>query len=111
MNLINITPGAATQFDVDLAGRRYTLRFTYNARGAYWTVDLSLGSVALVTGMAAVMGVELFRGHADPLIPRALFLVPLDKDTTDADYDELGDRVKLIQLETTDDSYVAAMAV
>lgn len=98
MNLINITPGVSNTFDIDLGRTRYTLTFVYNPRIEMWTVTLSQAGVVLVRGQAAVMGCELFRGHANPLIPEGLYLVPLDPSTLDATYAELGARVQLVQL-------------
>lgn len=102
MNLINITPSTTSSFDIDLQGRRYTFTFTYNSRLGVWEIMLSLASTVLVTGQLALMGAELFRGHANPLIPRGLYLAPLDKNTEDASYDELGARVVLVEIETGD---------
>lgn len=102
MNLINITPATTSSFDIDLQGRRYTFTFTYNARLGVWEIMLALASTVLVTGQMAVMGVELFRGHANPLIPRGLYLAPLDQSTEDADYDDLGSRVVLVEMEAGD---------
>jgi hypothetical protein len=102
MNLIKITPGAPATFDVDLSGRRYTLTFVFNSRIGYWTVDLDLAGVSLVTGQACVMGVELFRGHADPRIPRALYFAPIDSNTEDAGFSELGARVILVEIQKED---------
>lgn len=102
MNLINITPAATASFDIDLQGRRYTFTFVYNSRLGIWAVTLALASIVLVTGQMAVMGVELFRGHANPLIPRGLYLAPLDQSTEDADYDGLGSRVVLVEMEVGD---------
>lgn len=102
MNVIPITPNATTTFEVDLQNRRYTFAFYYNPRAEIWTVNLSLAGVALVTGQAAVMGVELFRGHANPLIPPALYLAPVDDTTEDAKYAELGSRVVMVEIEVGD---------
>lgn len=102
MNLIKITPGTTTTFDVDIQGRRYTFSFAYNPRIGLWGITLALAGVNLVVGQAAVMGVELFRGHANPLIPTNLYLAPLDDSTEDATYNELGDRVVLVEIEPED---------
>lgn len=98
MNLIRITPGTTSTFDVDIDKVRYTLLFVYNPRTELWSVTLSQAGVVLVRGQAAVMGVELFRGHANPLIPRGLYFAPLGDNTLDATYEELGDRVVLVQI-------------
>lgn len=102
MNLINITPAATASFDIDLQGRRYTFTFVYNSRLGIWAITLALASTVLVTGQLALMGVELFRGHANPLIPRGLYFAPLGQSTEDADYAELGARVVLVEIETGD---------
>jgi hypothetical protein len=98
MNLIKITPSSTASFDVDLQDTRYTLTFIYNARLGIWTINLLLAGVALATGQAAVMGVQLFRGYADPRIPTGLYLAPLDDSTEDADYAGLGSRVVLMEI-------------
>lgn len=102
MNLIKITPGSTATFDIDLQARRYTFTFVYNPRLGLWSVDLYLASQPLVVGQLCVMGVELFRGHANPLIPRGLYFAPLDESTEDATYDELGARVVLVEIEAGD---------
>lgn len=102
MNLINITPAATASFDVDVQTRRYNFTFVYNSRLGLWAITLALGGVELVTGQLALMGAELFRGHANPLIPRGLYLIPLDQSTEDATYTELGARVVLVEIEVGD---------
>jgi hypothetical protein len=102
MNLINITPASSTTFDIDLGRGRYTFTFVYNPRIELWTITLSQAGVVLVRGQAAVMGAELFRGHANPLIPRGLYFAPLGQSTLDATYKELGARVVLVQLVAED---------
>lgn len=102
MNLIKITPGSTATFDMDLQGRRYTFTFLYNPRTAVWSINLALAGVSLVKGQLAVMGVELFRGRANPLIPRGLYLAPLDGSTLDATYEELGARVVMVEIEVED---------
>lgn len=102
MNQIRITPGSTATFDIDLQGRRYTFKFLYNPRLQLWSVNLYLAGAPLVLGQLCVMGVELFRGLADPLVPRGLYFAPLDKSTEDATYDELGARVILVELEEGD---------
>lgn len=98
MNLIPITPATTSTFDIDLNGVRYTFLFVYNPRIELWSVTLSQAGVVLVRGQAAVMGCELFRGHANPLIPPNLYLAPLDQSKLDAVYTDLGARVALVQL-------------
>lgn len=102
MNLIRITPGASSTFDVDIDDVRYTFTFVYNPRIELWTVTLAQAGIVLVKGQAAVMGIELFRGHANPLIPQGLYFAPLDDSTLDATYDELGNRVVLVQIVAED---------
>lgn len=102
MNLIKITPGSTATFDIDLQGRRYTFTFLYNPRISVWSINLALAGVPLVTGQLAVMGIELFRGRAKPLIPRGIYLAPLDDSTLDATYSELGARVVMVEIEAED---------
>lgn len=102
MNLIKITPGVPATFDVDLSGRRYTFTFVFNQRIGYWTVDLSLAGVVLFTGQVCVMGAELFRGRADPLLPRGLYFAPSGENTEDAGFSELGARVILVEMQEED---------
>lgn len=98
MNLIKITPGKTATFDTDLNDIRYTFVFLYNPKVGIWSINLLQAGVPLVTGQAAVMGVELFQGHANPLIPRNLYLAPVDRNLNDATYMELGDRVVLVEI-------------
>jgi hypothetical protein len=102
MNQIKITPGATASFDIDLQGARYTFTFVYNARMGVWFIKLALAGVVLVPSQAAVMGVMLFRGYADPRIPTGLYLAPLDDSTEDATYNELGARVVLMEITAED---------
>lgn len=102
MNLIKITPGTPATFDIDLSGRRYTFTFVFNQRIGYWTVDLSLAGSVLFTGQTCLMGAELFRGRADPLLPRGLYFAPSSEDTTDAGFSELGARVLLMEMQKED---------
>lgn len=102
MNLIKITPGVPATFDVDLSGRRYTLTFVFNQRLGYWTVDLSLAGAVLFAGQACLMGAELFRGRADPLLPRGLYFAPASENTADAGFSELGARVILVEMQAED---------
>ena len=102
MNLIKITPGTTATFDVDLQGRRYTFTFVYNPRLGLWSVDLYLASQPLVIGQMCLMGVEMFRGQANPLIPAGLYFAPLDGNTEDAEYADLGARVVLVEIEEGD---------
>lgn len=103
MNLIKITPGSTSSFDIDLQGARYTFTFLYNPRIGVWSIDLALAGEALIDGALAVMGVQLFRGQADKRIPTSLYLAPLDNSTEDATYSELGARVVLVEIEPGDD--------
>ncbi len=98
MNLIKITPKTTATFDIDLNAVRYTFVFVYNPKVGIWKINLLQAGVSLVTGQAAVMGVELFQGHANPLIPRNLYLAPVDRSLEDAKYAELGDRVVLVEI-------------
>lgn len=102
MNQIKITPGSTATFDVDLQNRRYTFKFLYNPRLQLWSVNLYLAGQPLVLGQLCVMGVELFRGLAEPLVPKGLYFAPLDESTEDATYNELGARVILVELEEGD---------
>lgn len=102
MNLLKITPGSTATFDIDLQGARYSFTFVYNSRLGIWSVSLALAGAKLVTGQAAVMGVQLFRGYADPRIPTGLYFAPLDESTEDADYNGLGSRVVLVEIEAGD---------
>jgi len=103
MKTIELTPDQNSTFDVDVGGKRYNMRFKYNSRNPNWSIDLSLAGVRLLSGVAAVIGVELFQGDANPDVPRNLFMVSVDSSTKDADFDELGVRVKMIEIEPGDD--------
>ena len=104
MREIPLTPSQNGSFDIDIENRRYTLVFRYVSRPGIesWSMDLSLGGVVLLTGVPAVIGVELFQGHAIPDIPRGLVMVPIDERQDDASFDELGTRVKLVLIEEGD---------
>ena len=103
MNVIPLTAGRSTSFDVDIKGKRYKFEFTFNGRVGTWTIKLSTQGVVLVESATFVIGVELFLGHAKPDIPRGLIAVPIDDKIQDAAYSELGGRVKLVELVTEDE--------
>lgn len=99
---VPITVRSNSMFDFDLLGKRYTLRHTFNPRLGLWSLDLYLRGTLLMAGAAAVMGVELFRGSALPDVPAGLYLIPIDRSTEDAGFDDLGSRVKLMRITAED---------
>lgn len=106
---IPLTASQNSNFEADVDGKRYTFRFTYNARVGVWSVNLALGGTELVNGALAVIGCELFQGGAYPDLPRGLYMVPQDQSTEDATYDELGGRVKLFRITEEDGLNVPAV--
>lgn len=109
MKTIELTPNQSSTFDIDIAGKRYTMSFTYNGRNLAWTIDLSLAGVLLLSGIPALIGVELFQGHATPDVPRNIFMIPVSDTTKDPDFSELGITVKLVEIEPGDDINVPAI--
>lgn len=109
MKTIELTSGQGSVFDVDIKGKRYTLAFAFNGRNLVWTIDLSLGGVLLLPGVPAVIGVELFQGHAVPDVPRNIFMMPVSDTTKDPDFNELGITVKLVEIEEEDNLDVPAI--
>lgn len=109
MKTIELTPNQNSTFDTDIGGKRYTFIFTYNGRTPAWIVELSLGGVTLLSGVSAVIGVELFQGDANLDVPRNLFIIPIDESSKDANFSGLGVRVKFVEIEPEDDINVPAI--
>lgn len=67
------------QFDIELAGERYTLRFDYNHLHDFYTVTLKKGSNVVVYNEPIVYGQKLFSGVFlnDGTFP-ASDIIPLD---------------------------------
>ncbi|WP_211750237.1 hypothetical protein [Paenibacillus sp. Marseille-Q4541] len=65
------------QFDIDLEGIIYTFLVDYNTAHDYFTVDLSIADVPIVTGEKMVYAVPLFNNISDSRIP-SLQIIPYD---------------------------------
>ena len=77
--------------DVTLDGVPYHLHFYWNARGAFWAVDvLDRDSNLLVAGIRIVNNYELFYNHPDRnLPPGQLFVVDYRGINFDIAFDDL----------------------
>lgn len=109
MRTIPLTPNQNSSFEVDILDTRYRLEFLFNPRIPCWHVHLNFEGVRLLSGVPAVIGTELFQGHAIPNIPVKLFMIPVDESNADAGFDELGERVKLVIVEEGDNIDVSAV--
>lgn len=94
---IDSADGAYT-LDVELAGQVYRLGLACNGRGDYWALDLGLpDGMALITGQALRLGVDVLGLSADPRLPTGrLVLVDTSVAQAECGADDLGTRCLLL---------------
>ncbi len=102
MRTIELTPEQNSVFDVDIDSVRYTLDFRFNSRSTIWVIQLSVAGTVILSGVPAVIGSELFQGHAVEPVPRNLFMISVNGDGEDADFLTLGQTTRLILIEEGD---------
>ena len=80
---------------VSMGGIEYLMRFTYIARGRYWTLSLyDADGTARVEGRRIVKGLPLFQ-HLPQARPRYGMLIAYGDVDVPYDRDVLGDTLKL----------------
>lgn len=101
---VPITPGVPDQeFELELQGTTYVLRFRWNDRRQQWTLELSDANRDLLLVRPVVLGVwVLSRFAANLRLPPGDFLL-LDTATPAAEpgLNDLGARVQLYYLEVS----------
>ena len=87
-------------FDIQLDGTTYRARWLWNERVGVWTFSLAdRDGVAIVSGVRAVLNVDLLSGCVDPRRPPGPILVVDPTGTgTEATIDSLGQSVKVVYL-------------
>tara|TARA_R100001480_G_C4631728_1_gene168022 strand:- start:235 stop:564 length:330 start_codon:yes stop_codon:yes gene_type:complete len=84
--------------EITLENTPYVLRFTFNSRGNFWTMDiLDRDENDLINGVRLLLGVEFLRQHPDIGLPLGMmFVIDETGDTTPIQQgDFLSERVKL----------------
>lgn len=96
MNIIDINKKLCPyQFDIQLDNVTYTFRIRYNSEFDYFTTDLLIGEVEILSGEKIVYGRELFSAHNHLNIPRGIIALDVADEQSRAGYNELGNTVFL----------------
>lgn len=85
------------QFETELAGEIFSLKFDYNYRFDFFTVDLSKNGEPIVYGEKIVYGIPLFSSVFDSRLPKANIVArDLSGSVDRIGWDELGTSVFLM---------------
>jgi len=84
------------KFTIALNSVLYTFRVYYNSRANLWALDISLGTVALINGIALTIGDDIMSPYVSG--PERLYMINITDSSLDADATNLGTDVKLFQL-------------
>lgn len=92
---------AAYSFLIELEGAKYTLRFRYNTRGAYWSMDIATSEdIDVVNGIPIQVNVDLTsRFDRSDLPPGAILAYDESGNAAEPTRDNFGQTVKLLYQE------------
>lgn len=85
-----------------LSGQLFFMQLAFNNSMNLWAMSLfDENDIAIFTGRALVLGANVFRGTQSGLPLEAdMFVVDLTETHTEADFDNLGDSVRLTYVAT-----------
>jgi hypothetical protein len=92
----NIEP--SFDLSIDILEKEYILEFSWNNEGEFWNISMfTSDKTPIFLGRKLVLNYDLFSYCSNPLLPQGK-LRAVDESNTlkECDFDDLGNRVKLI---------------
>ncbi len=101
---INVAPSVADQqFKTVLENETFTLRCRWNETAGQWMLDVSDEQGLIVPSVPMVINVPLLAQYASKRLPKgALMMVDTSGKLEEAGLADLGARVKLLYIDSTD---------